>query len=115
MACSWRPPSGSRSRPVAAAPRLVAFDLAAKRQLSSHGLPRQADVLAFDPGLGRLYVASETGTIAVFAVRAGGALGEGFVGPDAHTVAVDPESHHVYFPLADVGGRPVVLRIMRPR
>jgi YVTN family beta-propeller protein len=41
-------------------------------------------------------------------------LGEGFVGPNAHTVAVDPESHQVYFPLESLRGR-AVLRIMEPR
>jgi hypothetical protein len=35
------------------------------------------------------------------------------VGPNAHTVAVDPVSHRVYFPLANVGGHPV-LRVMNP-
>jgi hypothetical protein len=33
--------------------------------------------------------------------------------PHAHTVAVDPKSHLVYFPLEDVGSHPL-LRIMRP-
>jgi hypothetical protein len=33
--------------------------------------------------------------------------------PHAHTVAVDPRTHLVYFPLEDVGGKPV-LRIMKP-
>ena len=41
-------------------------------------------------------------------------VGRGFVGPNAHTVAVDPATHRVYFPLADVGGRPV-LRVMDAR
>ena len=79
--------------------------------------PANIDVLAFDPGLERLYAASETGTVAVFAVaadRAVSEMGRGFLGPDAHTVAVDPANHRVYFPLENVGGRPV-LRIMEPR
>jgi len=74
-------------------------------------------VLAFDPGMKRLYAASEPGTVAVFAVaadRSVAELGRGFVGPNAHSVAVDPATHRVYFPLADVDGRPV-LRIMNPR
>jgi DNA-binding beta-propeller fold protein YncE len=102
-----------------AGPRLVTFDLASMRQVSAQPIPRQADVLAFDPGPRRLYVSSETGSCAVFEVAAAGdrrvmKLGEGFVGPDAHTVSVDPQSHRVYFPLESVGGR-AVLRVMEPR
>jgi YVTN family beta-propeller protein len=100
-----------------AGPRLVTFDLASMRQASAQPIPRQADVLAFDPGLRRLYVASETGRAAVFEVAAGDhrvtKLGEGFVGRDAHTVAVDPGTHRVYFPLESVRGHPV-LRVMEP-
>jgi hypothetical protein len=33
--------------------------------------------------------------------------------PEAHSVAVDPETHRVYVPLAAVSGRPV-LRVLAP-
>ena len=95
-------------------PTLVVVDLRARRQTMTLPLPSDIDVLAFDPGLARLYAAAETGTVAVFAVaddRAVIELGRGFVGPNAHSVAVDPATHRVYFPLGNVGGRPV-LRIM---
>lgn len=70
------------------------------------------DVLAFDPGLGRLYVACESGIVSVWeedgvVLRPLGRL----TLPHAHTVAVDPRSHHVYLPLQDLAGHPV-LRIM---
>jgi YVTN family beta-propeller protein len=100
-----------------AGPLLVVVDLRSRLQTASLPLPDDVDVLAFDPGLQRLYAASEPGTVAVFAVsgdRAVTELGRGFVGPNAHSVAVDPTSHRVYFPLADVGGRPV-LRVMDAR
>ena len=51
---------------------------------------------------------------AVAADRSVSELGRGFLAADAHTVAVDPTTHRVYFPLANVGGRPV-LRVMAPR
>jgi pimeloyl-ACP methyl ester carboxylesterase len=38
---------------------------------------------------------------------------EGFAGPNAHTVAVDPATHRIFLPLADDNGRPV-LRVMAP-
>jgi DNA-binding beta-propeller fold protein YncE len=100
-----------------AGPSLVVIDLVARRQTMTLPLPPDVDVLAFDPGLQRLYAASEPGTVAVFAVAADRTvteLGRGFVGPNAHSVAVDPATHRVYFPLENVGGRPV-LRVMDAR
>jgi DNA-binding beta-propeller fold protein YncE len=97
-------------------PTLVVVDLRARRQTQTLPLPPDVDVLAFDPGLQRLYAAAETGTVAVFAVGGEHAvteLGRGFVGPNAHSVAVDPLTHRVYFPIENLGGRPV-LRVMEP-
>jgi DNA-binding beta-propeller fold protein YncE len=100
-----------------AAPLLAVVDLRARRQTMILPLPGGIDVLAFDPGLQRLYAASETGMVAVFAVAADRSvteMGRGFLGPNAHTVAVDPVTHRVYFPLENVGGHPV-LRVMDAR
>ena len=98
-------------------PLLIPIDLRDGRQSPALPLPAEIDVLALDPGLRRLYAASETGTVVVFDVatdRTVTEVGRGFVGPNAHSVAVDPSTHRVYFPLANLGGRPV-LRIMEPR
>lgn len=100
-----------------AAPLLAVVDLRTRRQTAILPLPGGIDVLAFDEGLQRLYAASETGMVAVFAVAADRSvteMGRGILGPNAHTVAVDPASHRVYFPLENVGGRPV-LRVMDAR
>jgi hypothetical protein len=72
-------------------------------------------VLAYDPDLGILYVATESGPVHLFRVWADAVtkLGEVQIGPNAHAVAVDPVSHEVYFPLRQARGRPV-LRVMRP-
>ena len=71
-------------------------------------------MLALDPGLHRLYVASESGTVTVLDVTgAVRRLAEGVAGPNAHSVAVDPDTHVVYLPLTDVGGHPV-LRELEP-
>jgi hypothetical protein len=99
-----------------AGPKLAVVDLAARRELATLGLPPGIDVLAFDPELRRLYAASENGTVAVFVVaadRSVSELGSGFLAASAHSVAVDPKAHRVYFPLENVGGRPV-LRVMAP-
>lgn len=74
------------------------------------------DVLAIDPSLRRLYIAAESGVVSVFQEEGHGVkkLGEAFVAPHAHTVAVDPKTHLVYFPLeSGSAGRPQLL-IMAP-
>src|SRR5438128_2923790 len=72
------------------------------------------DVLAFDPALGRLYVAAESGVVGVFEKRDGSLAQLGWYrAPRAHSVAVDPATHRVYLPLADVSGRPA-LRVLVP-
>jgi DNA-binding beta-propeller fold protein YncE len=97
-------------------PSLVVVDLSNRKQTTRLPLPPDTDVLAFDAGLGRLYTAAETGMVAVFEVasdRSVSELGRGFLGPSAHSVAVDPRTHHVYFPLESAGSGPV-LREMKP-
>jgi DNA-binding beta-propeller fold protein YncE len=72
------------------------------------------DVLAFDPTLGRLYVAAESGVVAVFGERDRSLSQLGWYrAPKAHSVAVDPATHRLYMPLADVSGHPV-LRVLTP-
>ena len=71
------------------------------------------DVLAFDPGLQRLYVATESDTVSVFQLNGQTLqkLEDLPVAPNAHTISVNPETHEVYLPLKNVNGHPV-LRIM---
>jgi DNA-binding beta-propeller fold protein YncE len=93
---------------------LALFDLDSRRVLETHPVGEDPDVLAFDSGLGLLYVAAESGTLKVFE-RSGRTLvarGELAI-PHAHTVCVDPGTHLVYLPLENVDGRPV-LRILEP-
>jgi DNA-binding beta-propeller fold protein YncE len=72
------------------------------------------DVLAFDPALGRLYVAAESGVVAVFEERSRSLVALGWYrAPGAHSVAVDPLTHRVYLPLANVQGHPL-LRVLEP-
>lgn len=93
---------------------LAVFDLTAMKLLSIYQVGDDPDVLAFDPGLKRLYVSAESGTVSVFEERNQNLIPLGqFNMPHAHTVAVDPKTHLVYFPLENIGGHPL-LRIMRP-
>jgi YVTN family beta-propeller protein len=95
--------------------RLLVLDLATHTVTASFGVGENPDVLAYDPGLRYLYVAAESGVVSVFKAEPGGtsAAGRILVGPNAHVVAVDPNTHQSFFPLKNVDGR-TVLRIMRP-
>ena len=92
--------------------RLLTLDLRTMRVTGSFAVGQAPDVLAFDPGLGRLYVAAESGVVAVFREqgRTAAPLGLAMLAPAAHSVAVDPRTHLVYFPLErGPGGRPELL------
>ena len=93
---------------------LVVVDLNTMKVLASHPVGEDPDVLAFDPGLKRLYVSAESGKVTVFREAGRDLVSEGTLSiPHAHTVCVDPKSHLVYFPLENTAGRPL-LRIMEP-
>ncbi|HAF25218.1 MAG TPA: hypothetical protein DHU55_14110 [Blastocatellia bacterium] len=95
--------------------KLAVFDLETKKMTAIKSTGADPDVLAFDKSLGRLYVAAESGIISIFDERGRNLekVGEGFFAPKAHTVAVDSRTHRVYFPLQNVGGKPI-LRIALP-
>jgi DNA-binding beta-propeller fold protein YncE len=93
---------------------LGVLDLRTMKLLSVHQVGDDPDVLAFDPGLKRLYVSAESGTVTVLREAGRDLTLIGQVNmPHAHTVSVDPKTHLVYFPLENVQGRPL-LRIMQP-
>lgn len=94
--------------------KLLVVDLKTRQVTATLPVGDGPDVLAFDPGWQRVYVASESGVVSVFAEDRGTLQPLGQITmPNAHTVAVDPHTHLVYFPLANVQGKPV-LRIMAP-
>lgn len=95
--------------------KLLVVDMHTMHVLSIHNAGDGPDVLAFDAALQRLYVATESGVVSVFRLkgRTLQLLGRGYLAFEAHSVAVDPATHEVYFPLQDIGGIGV-LRIMMP-
>ena len=95
--------------------KLVVFDLESHKATAAVPVGADPDVLAFDPGLHRLYVSAETGNISIFDERERGLqkVAEGFFAANSHTVAVDGRTHRVYWPLQNVNGKPV-LRITIP-
>ena len=95
--------------------KLAVFDLEVKKMTAIQAVGTDPDVLAFDKAFGRLYVSAESGVISIFDERGKSLvrIGEGFFAANAHTVAVDQRTHRVYFPLQNIGGKPV-LRIAVP-
>lgn len=75
------------------------------------------DVMSIDPGLGWIYVAAESGDLVVFDIAKPGleAIDREHAGDHAHSVAVDPATHRVFFPLMKGPGGKPVMRIMRPK
>lgn len=94
--------------------RLLTLSLPGLQTRQVNRLGRDPDVLALDAARHRLWVASERGVVTVFGIKGGQVrlLWRGWVGPNAHSVAIDPATGWAWFPLADVGGHPV-LRAMR--
>lgn len=96
---------------------LLTLDLRTNKIIDRDLVGANPDVLAYDSSLRRLYVSAESGTVSVFREDAHGLtkLGQAFLATEAHTVAVDPHTHLVYFPLqSGKGDRPELL-IMSPR
>jgi DNA-binding beta-propeller fold protein YncE len=93
--------------------KLLVVDLESFKVAQTLTTGERPDVLAFDPGLGKLYVASESGVLSIFHLRDRTLEKLDDVRVGAHTVAVNPETHELYLPLESVKGHPV-LRILTP-
>jgi DNA-binding beta-propeller fold protein YncE len=95
---------------------LLTLDLNTMKVIGHASVGGSPDVLAFDTSSRWLYVAAESGDVAVFAERGRALrkLGQWQLASTAHTVAVDPRTHYSYFPIEQgSAGRPE-LRIMAP-
>lgn len=91
---------------------LITVDLTTWQPTGTAAVGDQPDVLADDPGASRLYVAAESGTVTVFdhQDRNLTVAGSGHLADDAHVVAVDPGTHHSYFPVpTGADGHPALL------
>lgn len=85
---------------------LLTLDLRTEKVTGVDTVGGSPDVLSLDDSLHRLYVSAESGTVAVFQEKAHSLtkLGMAFLANEAHTVAADPRTHLVYFPL-EVGSK----------
>jgi DNA-binding beta-propeller fold protein YncE len=80
---------------------ILTVDLANRAVIDHHGVGETPDVLAYDPDARRVYVAAESGWVSIFdhdhghlTVRGSAHLADG-----AHAVALNPTTHHTYFPI----------------
>ena len=92
--------------------KLARVDLGGSHAVSIGDTGSGPDVLSIDPGRGWLYVAAESGDLTVWDISKPGAslVGHDHPGANSHTVAADPATHRVFFPLESGP----VLRIMKP-
>jgi hypothetical protein len=95
---------------------LARVELGGAHEVVTENTSAGPDVLSIDPGLGWLYVAAESGDLTVFDINQPGlvTIDSEHPGDNAHSVAVDPATHHVFFPLTAGSNGTPVLRIMRP-
>src|SRR6266568_1086342 len=94
---------------------MTVFDLDKKSAIAFLPLPGGPDVIKFDPGLRRIYVACYSGAIAVF--HQDGAdhyrkLEDFRVQHAVHTVAVDLKTHKLYTPEQEEDRKPVARMVV---
>src|SRR5213594_2590118 len=88
---------------------LAVFDLDTHWAIAHFPIAKGADVVMFDPGLGRVYVACSSGAILVLQMDGAAhfrKLKDVPVEPKIHSLAVDPRTHRVYAPAEQEKGRP---------
>jgi len=93
--------------------KLVVMDLQSMSVTQTFDVGSVPDVLAFDAPRRVLYVAAESGPASAFSETDTGLklLAQQDVGPNAHSMAVVPDTGHVYFPIANVNGRPMLREV----
>ncbi|MDT5092339.1 MAG: hypothetical protein QOH60_1702 [Mycobacterium sp.] len=90
---------------------VVTVDLVNRNVIDRHGVGETPDVLAYDSGTNRIYVAAESGWISIFDHDHGHLTvrGSAYLTDGAHSLALDPKTHHSYIPIPkDHNGSPVL-------
>src|SRR5262249_26523066 len=89
---------------------LAVFNLDTKKVIATLPMAKGADVVQFDPGLGRIYVACGSGAISVFQMDDPDRfrkVEDVRVPRKVHSLVVDVKTHRVYAPAEEEDGRPV--------
>jgi DNA-binding beta-propeller fold protein YncE len=88
---------------------MTVFDLDKHEPIAFLPMANGPDVIKFDPGLGRIYVACYSGAISVFHEDDANhyrKLEDFKVQHAVHSLAVEPDTHRVYVPEQEVDGKP---------
>jgi DNA-binding beta-propeller fold protein YncE len=94
---------------------MTVFDLDRHAAIAWLPMPGGPDVIKFDPGLARIYVACYSGAIAVFHEDDPDhykKLEDFPVQHAVHSLAVDAKTHRVYAPEQEEGGKPVARMVV---
>jgi len=94
---------------------MTVFDLDQHIVIASLPMPGGPDVIKFDPGLGRIYVACYSGAIAVFHEDDPDhyrKLEDFHVQYAVHSLAIDPVTHRVYAPEQEEDGKAVARMVV---
>jgi DNA-binding beta-propeller fold protein YncE len=95
--------------------QMAVFDLEKHMTTAAFPIPAGGDVIKFDPGLKRIYVACSSGAITVFQQDDPDhyrKLEDFPVQRKVHSLAVDPKTHRVYAPEEQADGKPVARMIV---
>jgi len=90
---------------------MVTVDLVNRNVIDHHGVGETPDVLAYDDGAKRVYVAAESGWVSIFDHDHGhlSERGSAYLADGAHSLALDPTTHHTFIPIPkDHNGSPVL-------
>jgi len=94
---------------------MTVFNLDTHQPIAFLPLAGGPDVIKFDPGLKRIYVACSSGAISVFQMDDPDhyrKLEDFPVQKKVHSLAVDPETHRVYAPEQEENGKPVARMVV---
>ncbi|HEV2177007.1 MAG TPA: YncE family protein [Terriglobia bacterium] len=94
---------------------ITVFDLQRHQPIAFLPIPSGGDVVKFDPGLKRIYVACYSGAIAVIQQKDPNHyqnLEDFPVAKKVHSLAVDVSTHRVYAPEQEEDGRPVARMVV---
>jgi len=80
---------------------MVTLDLTSRTVIDHHKVGETPDVLAYDPGAKRVYVAAESGWLSIFDHDHGHLTVQGSVhlADGAHSLSLDPTTHHSFIPV----------------
>ena len=94
---------------------MTVFDLDKQVAIAYLPLPDGADVIKFDAGLGRIYVACYSGALTIFHEDDPDhyrKLEDFRVEHGVHSLAIDPKTHRIYVPEQEESGKPVARMVV---